>query len=91
MNKITVFLLVIIMALSFLLGASMQSKAENKTYTGIMPFVTSNDRIGFVDQNNGRIYIYDSNISKCLFIGQIDTLGQSINTLASTPATTLNR
>ncbi len=47
MNKITAFLLIVITALSFSLGTTMQSKAQNKSFAGIMPFVTSNDRVGF--------------------------------------------
>ena len=77
MNKITASLVIVITALSFILGTTLQSKAQNKTLAGVMPFVTNNDRVGFLDQNTGRIYIYDNNISQCLFIGQIQSLGQA--------------
>jgi len=91
MNKITAFLLIVITALSFTLGATMQSKAQDKSYAGIIPFVTSNDRVGFLDQANGRIYIYDSNISTCLFVGQIESLGKTINIVSSNTPNTLNQ
>ena len=84
MNKITAFLLIVITALSFSLGATMQSKAQDKNYAGVLPFITSNDRVGFLDQNNGRIYMYDNNISKCLFIGQLKGLGQPIEAIGKT-------
>jgi hypothetical protein len=87
MNKITIVLLIIVMALSFSLGATKQSRAQDKNFN-VVPFVTSNDRVGFLDQSNGRIYMYDSNISQCLFVGQIQTLGQPIQTIASNPSST---
>jgi len=77
------FLLIIITALSFTLGATKQSKAQDKNYSGIVPFVTSNNRVGFLDQSNGRIYIYDSDIVNCLFVGQIESLGKPINVISS--------
>jgi hypothetical protein len=83
MNKMTIALVIIIMALSFCLGMTRQSKAQDKGFEGIMPFVTSTDRVGFLDQSNGRIYMYDSNLSKCLFVGQIQNLGEPIQTIAA--------
>jgi len=81
MNKITAFLVIIITALSFILGATLQGKAENKSFAGIIPFITTNDRVGFFDQTNGRVYMYDNNISQCLFIGQVTGLGQPIQVI----------
>jgi hypothetical protein len=89
MNKITAFLVIVIMALCFTLGATMQGKAQDKNYSGIVPFVTSNDRVGFLDQSNGRIYMYDSNIVNCLFVGQIQSLGQPINVISASSPNTL--
>ena len=83
MNKLTTLLTIVIIALSFTLGTTMQSKAQNKSFVGILPFVTSSDRIGFLDQSNGRIYIYDNNISQCVFTGQIQGLGQPIQVINS--------
>ena len=83
MNKITIFLLVIIMALCFSLGATRPSKAQDKSFAGIIPFVTSNDRVGFMDQSTGKVYMYDSNISQCLFVGQIQELGKPIQVIAA--------
>lgn len=89
MNKTTVFLLIVITA--FILGTTVQSKAQNRNYSGIVPFVTTNDRVGFLDQSNGRIYVYDSNIVKCLFVGQIQNLGEPINIISSNPPNTLTQ
>ena len=91
MNKTTAFLLIVIASLSFILGTTIKSKAQDKNYSGIVPFVTSNDRVGFLDQSNGRVYIYDSNIVNCLFVGQIQNLGQPINIISSNLPNTINQ
>ena len=83
MNKTTAFLLIVITALSFTLGATMQSHAQGKSFAGVIPFITTTDRVGFLDQSNGRIYMYDSNVTECLFIGQIQSLGQPIQSITS--------
>lgn len=90
MNKITTFLLLIIASLSLTLLFTRQSKAQDKSFAGILPFVTSNDRVGFLNQTNGRIYIYDSNISQCVFVGQIQSLGQPIEVVTPTPVNPTN-
>ena len=98
MNKITAFLLIIITTLSFTLGATIQSKAQNKNqnktqtknFTGVVPFVTNNDRVGFFDQKNGRIYVYDNNISQCLYVGQIQDLGQPVQAVSAANMNTSN-
>jgi hypothetical protein len=79
MNKITLTLTVIIVVMSFCLGAAVQGRAQtSKSFAGVIPFMTSNDRLGFFDQSSGMVYLYDDNISKCLFQGQISTLGSPI-------------
>jgi hypothetical protein len=85
MNKITALLVIIITALSFSLGATIQGRAQNKNYTGIAPFAI-NDRVGFLDQSNGRIYIYDDNVANCVFVGQIQGLGEPINVISANNA-----
>lgn len=91
MNKITPFLVIVIIALSFLLGTTIQSKATNKGFAGVIPFVTSNNRVGFFDQGTGKIFMYDDNITSCLFIGQMSELGQAIKTVSNnTPTGTYN-
>ena len=82
MNKLTTLLGVLIMALCFTLGLTIQGKAQSKSFVGILPFATSTDRIGFLDQSNGKVYIYDDNVSRCIFEGQIQQLGQPIQTIS---------
>jgi hypothetical protein len=87
MNKITIFLVVVIMALSFYLGTTMSSKAQERSYSGIIPFVTGNDRVGFLDQSTGRVFVYDNNIVNCVFVGQIESLGKPIRVVSSNTST----
>jgi hypothetical protein len=87
MNKMTVFLLVVIMVLSFSLGTTMQSRAQERSFPGVLPFFT-NDHVGFFDQSNGKVYIYDSNLTNCLFIGQVQALGQPLNIKTDNSTTT---
>ena len=82
MNKLTAFLMIVIIALSFVLGTSIQSKAQTKNFAGVIPFVTSKDRVGFFDQTTGRIYMYDDNISQCVYTGQLESLGKAIEPMA---------
>ncbi len=81
MNKTTTCLSIVILALCFVLGATMQGKAQTKGFAGVLPFITGNNRMGFFDQNNGKVYLYDDNFSLCTFVGQIQELGQPILTL----------
>ena len=78
MNKMTIFLLILIVFLGISLTTTIQSKAQTKGFAGVMPFISSNNRMGFFDQNNGKIYMYDDNISQCLFVGQVTALGEKI-------------
>ena len=78
MNKKVSLLLIVIAVLSWGLLTTTQSKATGKSFSGVVPFATSGDRFGFFDQGNGKIYLYDSNISQCVFIGQLEDLGKPI-------------
>jgi hypothetical protein len=91
MNKITILLVIVIMVLSFSLGTTIKSKAQDKSFSGIAPFIIGNDRVGFLDQSNGRIYVYDNNIANCLFVGQIESLGKPIQVLSTATIETLNK
>ncbi len=90
MNKLTFGLSSIIVALSFCLGTAINSRAQDKSFSGVIPFVTSNDRVGFLDQNNGKVYVYDNNLGSCVFTGQIQTLGAPIQVISSPAVNTVN-
>jgi len=82
MNKTTAILLTVIATLSFIIGTTVQSKAQNKSFAGIVPFMSSSDRLGFFDQTSGKVYMYDNNFSECVFVGQIQSLGQAIQVVS---------
>jgi len=82
MNKKAYLLLIIVAALGLGLLIATQSKASARGFAGVVPFTTSGDRFGFFDQNSGKIYLYDSNISQCVFTGQLEDLGKPIHAIA---------
>jgi len=78
MNKKAYLLLIGMAAVGLAFLITTQSKAAGKSFAGVVPFTTSGDRFGFFDQASGKIYLYDSNISQCVFKGQLQDLGQPI-------------
>jgi|GEM_PF-1971351 len=55
-----------------------QIMAQNRNFSNVVPFSTSAGRLGFFDQGDGKIYIYDNNLSECIFKGQLDELGKPL-------------
>ena len=50
--------------------------AQNKSFAGIVPFVSATGSIGMFDQNDGKIYIYNNNLSEISYQGQLQELGK---------------
>lgn len=68
---------------SIFIGSNLPSTAEDKlenfhSFPGVNAFTTPSGRFGFFEQGTGRIYIYDDNVSNCVFIGQLKALGEPI-------------
>ena len=59
MDKKTSLLLIITACLSFFLGQTISTKAEGRGFSGVIPFNTPAGMLGFFDQNNGKIYVYE--------------------------------
>jgi hypothetical protein len=78
MKKIVILSVV---GLAFILGMTLQSKAEVLNFSGVIPFTTASGRFGFFSQNHGRIYVYDNDLKKCIFKGQLSALGEDITTI----------
>ncbi len=76
MNKTTIALGITIVCAGFLLGQTIKSQAQGKSFAGVMPFMTSAGYFGLFNQNDGKVYIYDGDINKCVFEGRIDELGK---------------
>ena len=81
MNKKAYLLFIVVAILGLGLLIATQSKASGRSFAGVVPFTTSGDRFGFFDQSNGKIYLYDSNISQCVFTGQLEDLGKPIQAI----------
>ena len=53
--------------------------AQGKNFNNVVPFGTATGRVGFFDQNSGKIYIYDNNVHECVFTGHLTDLGSPIS------------
>jgi hypothetical protein len=80
--KRSIFILVAILAgiaSSFLITA--QSRAQSTNFLNVIPFSSPSGRLGFFDQNTGKIFIYDNDARECVFRGQMLELGKPIEHL----------
>ena len=57
---------------------SMAQNAPSYSFPGVTAFTTSSGRFGLFESGTGKIFLYDDNISDCVFIGQLKTLGEPI-------------
>ena len=65
-------------------------RADNKNFAGVMPFVTSSGLMGFFNQNDGKIYIYNNPLSECLYEGQVTQLGEAVEKIRAAKSVTVN-
>ena len=68
---------------SLFIGANVktvsgQEKEPVHSFPGVSVFTTPAGRLGFFEQGTGKIYLYDDNLSDCVFVGQLTKLGESI-------------
>jgi len=79
MNKKFIITVITLLALNIgvLLMASSKIFAQSESFHNVIPFFTSS-RMGFFNQNSGKIYIYDNNLENCLFVGHLQELGEPI-------------
>lgn len=78
MNKTAYYLLTVIVVFGAVLLMNTKSRAGGKSFSGVVPFATNAGRFGFFDRNDGKIYFYDSDLSQCIFVGQLEDLGKPI-------------
>lgn len=72
-----------IIAGSLFIGSHLPLRADDKlenmrSFPGVNAFTTPSGRFGFFEQGTGRIYIYDDNVTNCVYIGQLKELGEPI-------------
>ena len=55
-----------------------QSLANTNSFNGVIPFTTVGGLMGFFNQNDGKVYLYDGNLQNCILVSQLEELGQPI-------------
>ena len=65
----------------FFWGSVQPSLAQGKSFGNVFPFISASGRVCFFDQAKGKLYIYDNDMKTCLFIGEIEELGEPIKTV----------
>ncbi len=65
----------------FSTGRSQAATPVTHSFPGVSTFVTPSGRVGFFEQGTGKIFIYDNNLSECVYIGQMSALGDPIEEL----------
>ncbi|MFH0754527.1 MAG: hypothetical protein V2A70_08180 [Candidatus Omnitrophota bacterium] len=92
MRKLTFSCLIIAMAAAiYSTFCATQLAAQSGGFFNVIPIATNAGRIGFFDQNNGKLYIYDGDGKTCLFSGQLKELGNPLESISSTPSRTSDR
>ena len=56
--------------------------ANPGSFDGVMPFTTYSGLIGFFDQRDGKVYIYDGTLTNCMQVTQIVELGKAAKVIA---------
>ena len=66
---------------SLFIGSTVESMAQDTpsySFPGVNAFTTSSGRFGLFEPGTGKIFLYDDNLSDCVFIGQLKALGEPI-------------
>jgi hypothetical protein len=77
MKKI-LFLNVLVMAFAAFLFLQRPLSAQTSGFFRVFPLVTAAGQVGFFDQQDGKLYVYDAQLEDCIFIVQLDTLGEPL-------------
>ena len=81
MKNSSLIFLAVLAGLCASLAIVSQSKAQSVNFLNVMPFSSPSGRLGFFDQNTGKIFIYDPDAKECVFKGQLTELGRTIEHL----------
>ncbi len=76
----SICLMVLILG-SIFIGSTVKSIAQDAptySFPGVAPFNTPSGRFGLFEAGTGRIYLYDDNLTNCVFVGQLKKLGEPI-------------
>jgi hypothetical protein len=71
-----VAILLVVITAGFAIIQLREVKAQANSFNGIMPFSTASGLIGFFDQRDGKVYLYDGYLKKCILVNQLEELGK---------------
>lgn len=79
------FWIILAFTVGALIGASIPLKAGEEAtqkiaFEHVYPFTNVSGLLGFFDQKDGTIYVYDSNFSQCVSITKLNKLGSPLST-----------
>ena len=82
MKKIALIVTCIALTVTnIILLSTRNSTAQQAAFFNVLPFMTQAGRMGFFNQEDGTIYIYDSDVKELLFKAQLKELGTPIDHL----------
>lgn len=73
-----IFLCSVVTATNIVLLLTHNSNAQQTSFLNVIPFSTQSGRMGFFNQNDGMIYIYDADVKNLMFKAQLKELGTTI-------------
>lgn len=82
LNILNIALMIVVLVLCAL--SYQQTLAEQtQNFYRVMPFTTSGGYLGFFNNQDGMIYLYDDNLKECVYISQLTALGEPMKLLKS--------
>jgi hypothetical protein len=61
--------------------SSLAAPSAPPAFAGVVPFTTVGGLMGFFDSRDGKVYLYDGNLDKCVMVKQVQRLGQPLKKL----------
>ncbi len=55
-----------------------KSEAQSASFSGVHPFWTTGGMMGFFDQTDGRVYLYDQNLENLFMVSKLEKLGEKM-------------
>ncbi len=86
MNQRTIIIVTLGILLTILALRPVKTMAEGPSFAGVIPFATSAGSIGFFNQTNGKVYVYDGDLATCIFEGQFQELGKAVTKIHANSA-----
>jgi hypothetical protein len=68
--------LLVVIIVGFAIIQLREAKAQANSFNSVAPFTTVGGLMGFFDQKDGKVYLYDGNLQNCVFVSQLAELGK---------------